>query len=379
MAAHVLSYRLPLLDINGDPVVGGSIDFFEPGGSATPKEVWSNDALTTTAGTSVDIDSYGMPENSGTSITVYGDGDYYVVYNDALVVPIDDFEWLDEAFTNAEIKTAYEANAETNALTDFNKENITGIGGATAGGTVNAITADFSPNITLTDKQPVSVRAIGANTSATVTFSPDGLTAKNVRKNGNRALVTGDIAGAGHELLLKRNTANDVWELLNPANPNNPNLIQETEVTGAAVTSIDFTGLDINKDKSYRIEVEYLNAGTAASLSLFYNNDTTVTNYYRQHTFGDGASTTSARVNNAIVIFTSSNSSICTATILVTLNNGYANAHCDFVRDIGATIINSTMTQAKTSATESNITQLTLTDDVGSQIAIGTKVRIYRG
>jgi len=375
MAAHVLSYRLPLLDINGDPIVGGSIDFFEPGGSATPKEVWSNDALTTTAGTSVDIDSYGMPENSGTSITVYGDGDYYVVYNDALAVPIDDFEWLDEAFTNAEIKTAYETNADTNALTDFNKENITGIGGATAGGTVNAITADFSPNITLTDKQPVSVRAIGANTSATVTFSPDGLTAKNVRKLGNRALVTGDIEGAGHELLLKYNSTNDVWELMNPARPD---CVVEHEVTGAAVTSIDFTGLDINTDKSYRIEFEWITGASGANCYLYYNNDTTITNYHYQLLSGNGATTTSARVNSAIVAITAANLRSY-AVIDVATVDGYACADSSNTRDIGIGLIRSGFGQNKSSATVTNITQLTLTSSVANQIDIGTKVRIYRG
>lgn len=378
MAAHVLSYRLPLLDINGDPVVGGSIDFFEPGGSATPKEVWSNDALTTTAGTSVDIDSYGMPENSGTSITVYGDGDYYVVYNDALAVPIDDFEWLDEAFTNAEIKTAYETNADTNTLTDFNKENITGIGGVTAGGTVNAITANFTPDVSLTDGVTVIVRAIGANTSATVTFSPDGSTAKNVRKNGNIALVEGDIAGAGHELLLKRNTTNDVWELLNPANPN-PYLVYETEVTGAAVTSIDVTGLDINTDKGYVLKIDGLNSNAGASdYYLYANNDTTQTNYTTQDLDASATSVSGARASTNI--FAEAISASANFYSKIDITNGFSvfSYEADTIRSKGTGLSIQNRIVSK-NATTTNITQLTITASVADGLGIGTTVRIYRG
>jgi len=96
MAAHLLVYALPLRDINDNVVVGGTIEFFEPGGSSTPKSVWSNYTLTTGAGTTVDTDAYGMPEKSSTSIEVYGDGDYYVIYKDSGGNIIRDYEWLEE-------------------------------------------------------------------------------------------------------------------------------------------------------------------------------------------------------------------------------------------------------------------------------------------
>jgi len=102
MAAHLLVYALPLRDINDNVVVGGTIEFFEPGGSSTPKSVWSNYTLTTGAGTTVDTDAYGMPEKSSTSIEVYGDGDYYVIYKDSGGNIIRDYEWLEEIFTQTE-------------------------------------------------------------------------------------------------------------------------------------------------------------------------------------------------------------------------------------------------------------------------------------
>ena len=97
------------------------------------------------------------------------------------------------------------------------KANVGGIPVAAAGGTVDAITADYTPDVTLADQKMVAVVAAGANTSTTPTFAPDGLTAHTIVKNGGSALVAGDIAGAGHVIILGYNLANTRWEILNPA------------------------------------------------------------------------------------------------------------------------------------------------------------------
>lgn len=296
--------------------------------------------------------------------------------------------------TGAEIKTAYEAEANTNAFTDAEKTqlstntsnisaNTTAIsenaerlyGAVVAGGTVDALTADFTPNITLTDGMLVVVRAAGANATATPTFAPDGLTARTIRKNGGRALVSGDIEGADHELLLKYNLTNTEWELLNPARPD---CVVEHEVTGSAVTSIDFTGLDINTDKSYRIELDITSITAGAVIELFYNNDTTSTNYYSQYIQGSGATPTSSRANDAGIIAVGAGT-FSSCVINVQLVDGYAIAVSSVARDIGASVIRRSYAQGKSSATLANITQMTLTANVASIIDVATKTRIYRG
>jgi hypothetical protein len=89
---------------------------------------------------------------------------------------------------------------------------------AAAAGTVDAITATFIPAVgALKDGIMVRVRASGANTITNPTFAPDGLTAKTIKKDGNQALAIGDIPAAGYEMMLVRNTSNDVWELMNPS------------------------------------------------------------------------------------------------------------------------------------------------------------------
>lgn len=97
--------------------------------------------------------------------------------------------------------------------------NVGGIPVAAAGGTVDAITANYTPDVTLSDQKMVAVVAAGANTSTTPSFAPDGLTAHTIVKNGGQALVAGDISGAGHVIILEYNLANTRWELLNPKVP----------------------------------------------------------------------------------------------------------------------------------------------------------------
>ena len=88
------------------------------------------------------------------------------------------------------------------------------------GGTADAITATYSPAITtLVDGQLCCVRATAANATTTPTFAPNGLTARDIVKDGGDALAVGDIVGDGHELILRYDLTNTRWELLNPKNP----------------------------------------------------------------------------------------------------------------------------------------------------------------
>jgi hypothetical protein len=88
---------------------------------------------------------------------------------------------------------------------------------ADGGGTSDAITASYSiPITTLVNGQMCFVRATAANTTTTPTFSPNGLTARTIVKNGGQALAVGDIRADGHELILRYDLTNTRWELLNP-------------------------------------------------------------------------------------------------------------------------------------------------------------------
>ena len=85
-------------------------------------------------------------------------------------------------------------------------------------GTADAITVDLTPAIaTLANGLLLFVRASGANTTTTPTFSPSGLQAYVIVKGSNLPLVAGDIAGSGYWLMLQFDAVLSKWVLLNPA------------------------------------------------------------------------------------------------------------------------------------------------------------------
>jgi len=125
---------------------------------------------------------------------------------------------------------------------------------AAASGTVDAITANFTPAIAaLSDHLLLIVRAGGANTSTTPTFTPASATiaAKTIVKGHNQALVAGDISGAGFRAELQYDVTLEKWVLLNPA----------TGVSAASVASVQ--GLFKNLQLSA--------GGLAASVSVSYD------------------------------------------------------------------------------------------------------------
>jgi len=94
-----------------------------------------------------------------------------------------------------------------------------GVPTASSGGTADALTADFTPNADtwLSNGSTLVVRASLANLTTTPTLAADGVTAKTIVKGSNKALVAGDIAGAGHWLVLQFDSTLDKYVLLNPA------------------------------------------------------------------------------------------------------------------------------------------------------------------
>lgn len=120
---------------------------------------------------------------------------------------------------NGKVETANNSQV-FNALKKIIKTDIDTLGGdpsAVASGTVNAITATFTKPVSLESGKQVKVRALGANTSATVTFNPNNLGAKPIVKGDGSALSVGDIASAGFWMTLIYDATLKKWILQNPA------------------------------------------------------------------------------------------------------------------------------------------------------------------
>lgn len=120
---------------------------------------------------------------------------------------------------NGKVETANNSQVFS-ALKKIIKTDIDTLGGdpsAVASGTVNAITATFTKPVSLEGGKQVKVRALGANTSATVTFNPNNLGAKPIVKGDGSALSAGDIASAGFWMTLIYDATLQKWILQNPA------------------------------------------------------------------------------------------------------------------------------------------------------------------
>jgi len=87
----------------------------------------------------------------------------------------------------------------------------------TVGGTADAITATFSPNITaLVNGMMVGVRLSAANATTTPTFAAGTTAAKTIKKGANAALAIGDMPGAAFWALFRYDGTTDKWVLQNP-------------------------------------------------------------------------------------------------------------------------------------------------------------------
>ena len=127
------------------------------------------------------------------------------------------------------------------ALTDFPNSNwaiepIKGTPAPIAGGTADAITADYSPDIELADGLLVAFVASETNVTTTPTFSPDGLTPRTIVDDGGNVLKAGEIK-INTEYFLSYDATGTKWKLIVPLNWQGSN----TFTTPAECTSIKVT------------------------------------------------------------------------------------------------------------------------------------------
>ena len=210
-------------DANGEPLAGGKVYTYEAG-TTTPKASYTNSTMSVENPNPVILDAEG-------SAQIWVDGSYKINLLDANDVQQNDFP-VDNFINEA---------GEVGPAGTFQM--------ATAGGTANAITADYTPDVTLSNLTTVGVVFGAANTTTTPTFSPDGLTPRTIVKNGGQALVAGDIAGAGHVGILEYNSANTRWELLNPAGANFSTASKTETLTNKTINASQLVDASIAADK----------------------------------------------------------------------------------------------------------------------------------
>jgi len=250
-----------------------------------------------------------------------------------------------------------------------------------AGGTGNALTVTYTDKPVPFDGMLIRLRATAANTGA-ATLNVNGLGAIDIEKRGGSALSSGDIAGAGCELLLVYVDATSPhWELLNPAiaagSAAGMVLVGTATVTGSAATTLALSGLDLATDERYFIEAALDNAtGSAADISFFYSGDTTATNYYRQSESVSGSGQGSSRVNNAVAIGLPASETASGNGWLMKDRDGKTRLRFGNNQDQPNAIVLQNFAQAWNST--SNVTSITLSSSVASALAVGSYIKVWK-
>ena len=125
---------------------------------------------------------------------------------------IDETKPVSGSATTSSVRSNFSAaKDEINELHRITEDSVT------ATGTVDALVADFTNDVTLAEGVTVCVKATGANTSTTPTLNVDGTGAVTIVKGNGEALIAGDIKGNRHYCIFRYDAANTVWVLMNPA------------------------------------------------------------------------------------------------------------------------------------------------------------------
>lgn len=181
---------------------------------------------------------------------------------------------------------------------------------------------------------------------------------------------------AGYVLSTGGAGANPAW--VAPTSVGASSFVAEQIVSGAAATSMTFTGLDLDADEQYHIEYNIDNgSGSTSGYALFFNNDGTASNYDAEVTGMNGSSTGSA--GNDLGQFATG------------VSNGLQiSGHMDIRRNFdgkAATVGHHNFTDSSVKiqqvwahawVTNANVTRIDITSSVASAISIGSYARIWK-
>ena len=146
---------------------------------------------------------------------------------------------------------------------------------AQASGTVNAITATFSPAVTtLTDGMVLRVRSLGANTGA-VTFTPNSgsIPAYPVQKGGSTPLVAGDISMGAYPIWLQYDQAALRWVMINPSFGVQTRYATEAETVAGLIDNLPATPAGIKAAVAAIVGSAPAALDTITELAAAINND----------------------------------------------------------------------------------------------------------
>lgn len=151
-----------------------------------------------------------------------------------------------------------------------------------------------------------------------------------------------------------------------------------TTISGAAVTAVDFTGLDINTDKFYYLALSLKNATiTEALINLYVEADYTDGHYYSQVITANDTTLAGARYNIPHLSTLAASGNTFVTVFICRDPDGYLRYNTVTATYAGSSVRFSLYSGNKSDATIANITQIRVAADVASSLAIGSVLRLY--
>lgn len=153
-------------------------------------------------------------------------------------------------------------------------------------------------------------------------------------------------------------------------------LLGTATVAGAAATTLTLSELNLSAYKAFFATFRLDNAtGSAANISLYYNADTTATNYYVQSVSGSNTTVSGARGNSAILATMDANETLTWTATIVNDLDGRPRAFLHLSDGAAASVVMHVESHVWTSAT--NITGITLSSAIASSLAIGSTFSVW--
>lgn len=161
--------------------------------------------------------------------------------------------------------------------------------------------------------------------------------------------------------------------------PNQLELLADYTVSGSAITSYTFSGLKLNADEEVVLVSDVVNPTASLSvISLYFNGNTTATNYYRQALYADNTTVGGVRANNAEIETVTNGTRSFISSYLKLTNNGYMTFQSSVMRQYGTSSMLMLEFKGTSTFTLSQITSLTITASVASGIGIGSRFQLYK-
>lgn len=148
------------------------------------------------------------------------------------------------------------------------------------------------------------------------------------------------------------------------------------QILTSAVTTITILGLDLDAHGAYLLYLSPRNQqGSNSSIYIYFNNDTTLTNYYFQYLLAIGGSRSSNRLNQSFIGHVNANSVSFTEAIIMA-NPVDTRWHARIGRRPASSIELELVSGAWVSSV--NVTRIDITASVANALGIGTRIMLFK-